>query len=64
MVTSDIRKYFHAHFVKSLTIFSILSRGKLLEFWKHIRNYFLIHKYAIWLPINIMGDKYSTQWTV
>jgi len=34
MVTSEIRKYFHARFVKILIVSRAFRREKLSEFWK------------------------------
>jgi len=52
MVTSEIRKQFHARFVKIL----------ILEFWKNAsETTSQFHEYTIWFPFNIMGDKLRSQ---
>ena len=35
ILTSEIRKQFHASFVKIFEIFRAFSRGKLVEFWQN-----------------------------
>ena len=62
MVTSEIRKYFHARFVKIPIISRAFRQGKLFEFWQNAREIISqFHEYTIWLPFNIMGDKLRLQ---
>ena len=62
ILTSEIRKQFHASFVKIFVIFRAFSRGKLVEFWQNaikIISYF--HENIIWWPFNFTGDKLHLQ---